>query len=107
MSRGKYNARPVDADGFHFDSTAEYRRYEQLKLMLSAGVIGSVDVHPRYPLLVNGQKVCVYEADFAYQDTETGLRVVEDVKGVRTSVFILKKKLMKAILGIDVQEVKA
>jgi hypothetical protein len=43
-------------------------------------------------------------ADFVY--TTAGETVVEDVKGVRTDVFILKRKLMKAIFNIEVQEVK-
>ena len=31
-------------------------------------------------------------------------RIVEDVKGIRTQLYILKKRLMKAILGIEVEE---
>ena len=31
--------------------------------------------------------------------------ITEDVKGVKTAVYQLKKKLMKAIYGIDILEV--
>jgi len=31
--------------------------------------------------------------------------VVEDVKGVRTPVYLLKKKLLKACHGLDVVEI--
>lgn len=103
----KYNARPVDADGFRFDSLAEYRRYSELNLLQEAGLIRNLKVHPRFPIVINGVKICAYEADFQYDDVESGLNVVEDVKGVRTAVFVLKKKLMKAVHNIEVIEVKA
>jgi hypothetical protein len=34
-----------------------------------------------------------------------GKEVVEDVKGFRTAVFMLKRHLMKAMYGIEIQEV--
>lgn len=101
----KYHARKVTDDGVTFDSMAEHRRYCQLKLLLSAGEIVRLEVHPRYPLVVNGVKVCTYEADFRYRDgTRT---VVEDVKGVKTPAYIIKRKLMKAIYDIDILETHA
>jgi hypothetical protein len=34
----------------------------------------------------------------------TGARVIEDVKGMKTDVYTLKNKLMRAVHGIDVKE---
>lgn len=98
---GKYNARKVKADGYTFDSRAEYARYCELKLLLAARVIADLSVHPRYTLqeaFTDGtgrrQRAVTYEADFTYIDGETGGFVVEDVKGVQTPVFKLKWKLL-------------
>jgi hypothetical protein len=35
----------------------------------------------------------------------TGETVVEDVKGVRTAVYMLKKKLIKALYNVGIVEV--
>lgn len=50
--------------------------------------------------MINDVLICTYYADFTYW--EKGKYIVEDKKGVRTPVFNLKKKLLKAILGIDI-----
>lgn len=96
--RHKYNARPMDADGYHFDSLAEYRRYCELKLLHAAGVISAIDVHPRFEIVPKDKhgKALYYEADFSYIDHADGVNVVEDVKGVRTAVYLLKKRLFLA-----------
>lgn len=54
------------------------------------------------------KRIGFYEADFAYEVYGGhGAAVVEDVKGVKTPVYRLKKKLMLAIYGVDVVEVQA
>jgi hypothetical protein len=45
-----------------------------------------------------------YIADFSY-DTKWGKTIIEDVKGFKTPMFRLKKKLMLFIHGIEVVEV--
>lgn len=101
--RGKYNNRKVEADGYTFDSQAEYRRYCELKLMQQAGEISNLRVHTRWELLAafrrkDGvwQRAITYEDDSDYVETATGKFVVEDVKGARTQVFRLKEKLFRA-----------
>lgn len=104
--RSKYGNRKTKVDGITFDSAAEARRYADLVLMEKAGEITDLELQPRYPLLVNGEKVGTYVADFAYRDA-AGVLVVEDVKGMRTREYIMKAKLMRAVHGIEVQEVTA
>ena len=104
--RKKYGNVRTRIDNFTFDSKLEARRYGELKLLEKAGEIHDLEIHPRYPLDVNGTRVCTYVADFVYRDTRGTLHV-EDVKGMRTALFILKKKLMHAVWGIEVEEVKA
>lgn len=42
-------------------------------------------------------------ADFVYT-TEDGAQIIEDVKGMKTDVYKLKKKLMKELRGIEILE---
>lgn len=99
MKYNKYNASKTVVDGIRFDSRAEARRYRELKLLQRAGEIKDLELQPSF-LLIERFKCCGktyrdtrYIADFAYIEIKTGLHVVEDVKGVETEVFRLKKKL--------------
>jgi hypothetical protein len=107
VDRSKYNARKTEVDGHTFDSQAEARRYGELKLMAQAGEIRDLELQHKYPLIVNEIKIGCYICDFIYHDTRTGQVVVEDVKGVKTAVYQLKKKLMFAIHHITIVEVSA
>lgn len=49
------------------------------------------------------EKAVVYVADFVYY--HNGELVVEDTKGVRTEAYIIKRKLMRWVHGIEVREV--
>lgn len=100
----KYNAKRTKVDGLDFDSKAEARRYQVLRLMERGGEIHGLTCHPRYPLVVNEQKICTYVGDFLYR-TRDGKSILEDVKGVRTPVYRLKKKLLLALYGIEICEV--
>lgn len=55
----------------------------------------------RRPGRVKEQK-CVYVADFVYY--RNGERIVEDSKGVRTPEYIIKRKLMLWVHGIEILE---
>lgn len=100
----KYGAKAVMIDGHRFASKKEAGRYAELRLLQQAGVIADLVLQPRFDLVVNGQKICRYFADFRY--TDGGVDVVEDVKsqGTKTPVYRLKRKLMKACHGIEVRE---
>lgn len=100
----KYGNCETEVDGTMFDSIAEARHYETLRTLERVGAIHDLKLQPRFPLMVNGEKIGTYVADFQYVDTE-GRLVVEDVKGMRTPVYKLKKKLMKAVHGIEIEEV--
>lgn len=104
--RAKYGAKPKTVHGRRFDSQAEARRYQQLLILGLAGDLQNLELQPTYPLVVNGVKVGTYRADFAYDCVDTGARVVEDVKGLPTPVYRLKKRLVRALHGIDIQEIR-
>ena len=100
----KYRNKKTEVDGHKFDSLAEANHYQYvLKPLLTAGKISNLEIHPRYEIIINGKKICRYEADFRYIDKEkigkdgqVGCTVVEDVKGYKTAVYKLKKKLVEA-----------
>lgn len=95
----KYGAIKTEVDGIKFDSRAEANRYKELKLMLAAGVIRNLKLQPGFTLQegfrYKGKKMIAikYKADFMYIEADSGLKVVEDVKGMQTPVFKIKHKL--------------
>jgi hypothetical protein len=104
----KYHAKPMTVDGIHFDSQAEARRYGELRILERAGGLTRLVCHRRFPLSINGTKICDYEDDFDYT-TPDGRYVVEDVKSpaTKTALYRVKRNLMKALHGIDIVEVEA
>lgn len=88
-----------------FDSKKEAARWGELLILQRVASISALRRQVRFPLVVNGVLVCVYVADFVY--IEAGRRVIEDVKSAFTRklpVYRLKKKLMRAVWGIDIRE---
>ena len=117
MSRpSKYGAIKTEVDGIVFASKAEARRYAELRLLEKAKEIYDLELQPKFPIYVArpGQAtvtratkpVCTYIADFRYRRGPTGVLTIEDVKGMKTPVYRLKKKLVEAQYGIQIQEIR-
>jgi hypothetical protein len=106
--RNKYGAVKTTVDGIKFDSKAESRRYEELKLLELVGRISGLELQKKFilaePCVVKGRKrpARYYIADFVY--IENGEQIVEDSKGVVTPMYSFKRHLMKSIHGIDIVE---
>jgi hypothetical protein len=106
----KYGNRKVTLDGHKFDSRAEAARYAVLAAMQKAGEISELRMQIPFVIIpkqrdANGSAVreCRYVADFVYM---AGDRVVvEDVKGMLTPEYRIKKKLMLSVWNITVQEI--
>jgi len=103
--KNKYNAHKVELDGMTFASKLEARRYQELKNLQQEGVVSNLLTQIRFDLIVNGQQICAYIADFQY--FENGETVVEDAKGKKTKEYQIKKKLMLACYGIAIKETYA
>jgi len=111
----KYGAKATVTKGIRFASKAEARRYDELLLLERAGAIRELERQPAFPITVTGPDdkpriVALYVADFRYKQARYQvppgwLDVVEDVKGVRTTVYKLKKKLVEAQYGISITEI--
>jgi hypothetical protein len=107
--RGKHmskygNVKTFTSDGIKHDSIKEANRWCELKLLERAGVIQDLQRQVKYELIPKqeSEKPVYYIADFVY--TENGKKVVEDVKGCRTEVYKLKKKMMLYFHGIKIKE---
>lgn len=120
VARSKYRAKPTVVDGFRFASQAEARRYVELLRLGDAGCLRNLELQPRFALMSNGERVGWYVGDFRYEEamnihgpaptyTLHGVEwrdVLEDVKGMKTPVYRLKKKLFEAQYGIQIRETR-
>lgn len=106
--KNKYNAQKIGG----YDSKKEYRRACLLRALARSGEIFDLREQVKYVLIPTQrdssgkllEKECSYYADFVYRDKDGNL-VVEDTKGVRTSEYRLKKKLMLRVHGIRITEI--
>ena len=104
----KYNNKKVIVDGHKFDSNKEALRYKFLKKIQEIGEIKELELQKSFELapsvIINGRKkpALKYKADFTY--IHKGQWIVEDVKGVLTAVYKIKRHLMKSVHGIDILE---
>lgn len=105
--KNKYNNLLTEFNGVKYHSRLEARYAALLSLREKAKEVEGVKRQERFPLEVNGQKIGTYIADFSFFDKVKKVNRVVDVKGVETDVFKMKKKLMKAVHGIDVEIIKA
>ena len=103
--RHKYGAKATTVDGIRFASKKEAQRYAELKILAKAREINGLELQPALPVQApNGTLIFTYKADFSYW-TKDGRRVIEDVKGVRTPVYQLKKKVIEALYGFEIKEI--
>ena len=118
---GKYHNKKTTVDGITFDSLKEAKRWKELLLMLKSGAIQNLQRQVKFVLIpaqrepdtigkrggVHKGKLlereCVYIADFVYK--ENGKTVVEDTKGMRTTEYVIKRKMMLFFHGIRIKEV--
>jgi hypothetical protein len=104
----KYRNVPVMIDGIRFASKLEGQFYGNLKLREKAGEVHGVELQKRYPIIgPDGLLITTYVADFVYWDQILKRMCIIDVKGMPpTPAFNIKKKLMKSLLGINVEVVR-
>ena len=121
MASKYLNRKVVNKDGV-FDSRKEYKRWCELKLLEQAGRINDLERQVRIEVLpaqrepdtvgkrggkIKGKLIerkVTYVADFKYWDCDAGDYVYEDVKGVRTKDYILKRKILLWRYGIRIKE---
>lgn len=127
----KYNNQKTVVDGITFDSKKEAARWQELLLLQKAGKITDLQRQVKFVLIptqrINGyviERECYYKADFVYKmpvDTvkcepmssgrmyrvpyKEWKTIVEDTKGFRTPDYVIKRKLMLYVHGIEIKEI--
>ena len=107
QKRSKYNARKTGYSGQIYDSAAEARRAAELDVLVKCGEIFGWERQKPYVIAVNDVYICTYIADFWVCDGKGGIWL-EDVKGMATPVYKLKKKLFAACYPtLELREIAA
>lgn len=104
MNGNKYRAQRTEVNGTSYDSKREAAVCEQLKMLARRGAIFDLVLQPKFPIKVNDILITTYTADASYNDKD-GFHVV-DIKSPPTAKerrFVLVRKLMKAVHGIDIE----
>ena len=109
--KSKYNNRKTKG----FDSAKEWRRNQELETLQRAGEISELNrqvpfvLMPSYTIADKTTKQGFrtvreirYIADFTY--IKNGKRIIEDVKGMQTDVFKIKRKLLERKIALGVIE---
>lgn len=108
--RSKYKAVKINNRFGKFDSKKEYERYLMLLDREKHGEISNLERQVEYILVPRQvdekgktlEQAVKYRADFKY--VEGGREVVEDVKGIKTRDYIIKRKLMLERYKIRIRE---
>ncbi|UEP42730.1 DUF1064 domain-containing protein [Burkholderia sp. B21-005] len=105
----KYRNQACEHDGIKFDSRRERDRWIELSRQLAAGEISELERQVVFVLadavVIDGRKkpALRYIADFVYE--RDGKTVIEDVKGMVTREYRIKRHLM-AVRGLQIVEIK-
>ncbi len=106
-------------NGISFDSKREARRYKELLALEDDGKITELKLQVPFvlvpkqelkePIASKGKTrkselAVKYVADFTYLNNK-GELIVEDTKGVKTAEYIIKRKLMLYVHGIQIREI--
>jgi Protein of unknown function (DUF1064) len=107
--RSKYGA--VRTEGYA--SKMEARRGGELELLERAGKITDLRKQVPYVLLpaapeLGFKQPLRYLADFTYWDGDriNGKFIVEDCKGFPTPAYLIKKRLLRQLHGIEITEIR-
>ena len=93
----KVTRKLLNDDLVTFDSKKEAKRFDELLLLAKQGIIKNLTLQPEFEIIPtvrwNKKTLCKikYIADFKYE--QNGNIIVEDVKGFKTDVYQLKKRL--------------
>lgn len=109
----KYGAKKTTVDNIRFDSAAEARYYNGLKLRKAAKDIRDFELQPEFvlvePFRKNGKhyRGIKYKADFRIEHMDGTIEII-DVKGVKTDVYRMKKTLFEKMFpDLTITEVAA
>jgi len=89
-----------------YDSKREAARAQELVLLLRFGEIK--DLREQVPIeltpKMGKERASFWIADFIYVETATNEEIWEDCKGMRTALYILKRKMIRHRYGKIIRE---
>lgn len=99
IKKNKFNAKSIVVDGHKFPSIKEAQRYRELKLLEKAGKIKNLELQPEFEIIPKQKyrgktlRKAKYTPDFKYYDVDNNEWVIEEIKGMPTVDYVLRKKL--------------
>lgn len=114
--KNKYSAKRVEGlwhgEVVMFHSTKEAKCAAELQLLERSGEIS--DLYRQRPIVIlharegRKERTLTYVSDFDWiirvKNKGYGDWVVADVKGMRTAVYLIKKRLLSQLLNIEIKE---
>lgn len=106
--KAKYGNEKVDYNGMIFDSKREADYAKKLEYLKHAHELKErvtrIEYQVPYSITAKNKVVATYFADFRVTYGDLYQEVI-DVKGYRTPLYILKKKLVEALYNIKIIEI--
>jgi Protein of unknown function (DUF1064) len=100
MIKHKFNAIRSECDGFKFASKKERKRYLELKMLREANEVFFFQMQTPFHLTGGVKYLCDFQVYWKNGDI-----TFEDVKGMRTPMYILKKKQVEQLYPITITEI--
>lgn len=98
--RHKFKAKPQELDGIKFPSKKEAKRYRELKTLQELGEVLFFLRQVPFHLEAGVKYVCDFLVFWI-----NGEVTIEDVKGIKTDMYILKKKMVEATYPVTITEI--
>lgn len=93
VKKNKYRNNRIKVNGICYDSTKEFQRHEELKILEKCREISNLRFHDKKDKIILQENPKIeYEPDFCYDEKDN--HIIEDFKGMQTKEFILKKKMI-------------
>lgn len=98
--RHKFHAKPTELDGIKFSSKKEAKRYSELKMLKDSSEVLFYLRQVPFHLPGNVRYVCDFMVFWS-----NGEITIEDVKGMKTDMYIVKKKILEDTYPIHITEI--
>lgn len=100
MIRHKFHAKKTELDGITFPSKKEAKRYTELKMLKESEEVLFYLRQVPFHLPGNVRYVCDFMVFWS-----NGEITIEDVKGMKTDMYIVKKKILEDTYPIEITEI--
>lgn len=103
-SRSKFGNKVTEYKGVKYHSKKEAHYAMMLDALIKRGEVLSWQGQVSFPIVIGEAKICTYICDFVVEYSD-GRQEVVDVKGFKTDIYRLKKKLVEALFDVRIIEV--